>query len=95
LYYQQLATHYRASPLPSIDPPDAGSSKLFSPPLAALSKECNGKKMGLGPSNIGKTDDDFASLFAGSVQGIGRSLRNVMHSVFTAKKWNAIHFLLI
>jgi len=86
LYYQQLATHYRASPLPSIDPPDAGSSKLFSPPLAALSKECNGKKMGLGPSNIGKTDGDFASLFVDSVQGIGRSLRNGMHSVFTVKK---------
>jgi hypothetical protein len=79
---------------PSIDPPDAGSSKLFSPPLAALSKECNGKKMGLGPSNIGKTDGDFASLFVDSVQGIGRSLRNGMHSVFTVKKWSAIHFFI-
>jgi hypothetical protein len=42
--------------------------------------------MGLGPSNIGKTGGDFASLSAGSVQGIGRSFRNGMHSVFTVKK---------
>jgi hypothetical protein len=27
--------------------------------------------MGLGPSNIGKTDGDFASLFAGSAQEMG------------------------
>jgi hypothetical protein len=67
---------------------------LFSPPLAALSKECNGKKRGLGPSNIGKTDGDFASLSVDSVQGIGRSLRNGMHSVFTMKKMECNPFFI-
>jgi hypothetical protein len=43
-------------------------------------------KMGLGPSNIGERGGDFASPSADSVQGIGKSLRNGMYSVFTMKK---------
>jgi hypothetical protein len=52
-------------------------------------------KMGLGPSNIGKTGGDFASLSADLVQGIGRSLRNGMHSVFTGKKNGAQSIFLL
>ena len=49
--------------------------------------------MGLGPSNIGKTGGDFASPSADSVQEIGKSLWNEMHSVFTVKKMERNPFL--